>query len=1465
MNIARACLRRLWVPFMLAITVGVTLSISEARAQKIDERTAGTTYVIAFPDTTTNTFDSRFPNRMADTIALFIYSAVDNEVDISSPAGYINRIRPRAQKFEVVYLNSKDNKAARPIANDINRVNNATFRIEAKFPVIVYCYYVTKYGGEAFTPIPVESWGLEYYAFAFPAEVPRDIQPGGETDYRAWNKMGPAEILIVSAFDETKVTITPTSKTVWWNYPSMVASLNAGECYQVQSYADTFTANQGGLQPDIGGVYITADKPIGVVSGNTRSQLNPNEQAGLAKNSFKNMLIEWVPPTEQHGKYFVFLPAWDSRRITGQPGEKIEDKRPGEYCRVFGTVKNYRTQGQVINGGNSSNFSIGNQEVFEDRIGAPVPVAYITDTAAMAWKAPIAVTIFLGTTGSVGFLGASYQGYGTHAVEMVPREQWVRFAPYYAPPHPAQMEHFVNIVTDSASRGKIVDEYGNRITFNRGAIAGTDLYWGSFTVAPGLTQWFESTDSTAKFYAFLYGFWRGYELYRPGRAKKDDDNNGSLAGGGGKGDRLLHPSEYEENTAVSYGYPLSPSRIVLRPPDTLAIFDTLDCTELRVRVRAINENPVGFRSIGLDPTSINNAKLIFLIPNKAADIIGRTEAYFKVVPIDPLRDASATVIVKDRTGQVWKIEYRYEAERVDLTPSTIVDFGQVTQNTCLDTTITIRNPLGKDVTIKDVSLFFRNQAFTIEQITPSPLPVTLSSGQTMEVKVRFCPTVENQLYGDTIKAVLGCTEVKLPLRGETVKPCIYVDDLNFGVFVLNEDGPKTMPLEICNEGRGFITFRNPTGGAVLEWLVQNFSVPQSTIDSLRDVVRLGPNECFTIFVTFTPTSIGPFRTTAKFWSSTDCRRDTSVWTAIVTRPGPQITGYDWQRRWLVPDPLNCTKNTITEYDWTVFSYNTGNSDFTVETIELIGPDATSGVFVLDSSDATRTIVRGMSVRPINTTTNPPDTNKILQRVLFRPREERAYSCEIRLISALGDTARNLLQGTGIEPHTEISGFDYDTTEWQPGLLINGWVTLQAKPTRALTVSDVVTTDPINFQIDKTGLNLPRTLQPGDTLGMPVTFTPPVAGYFAAPIRVIGDHSSCDNDSNQLVGFTYTVGFTLEATPYPSILTCYDATGTVTVTNNSNVDLVISNFSLNGTYFNWATAPALGDTIKANSSRVYVVTFAPNAVGQHTATVLMELTNPASGLSAGTQTVTLSGEGRILVVNTDIANNYAAYPGTTLKIPLMLNNDLAEAEIAELYITLYWHAGMMALTNLNQLTQGSLLAGWTATPTQVAADNFAIRFTAPPGQFLTGVGPLLNMDFLTFIGDSVHTNIVQTVEAPNKTCVVINDDPGEARLDSVCGLNFRLIELTANSYNLDQNKPNPFNPSTEITFELGLDAPTTLTVYNSLGEPVAKLVDQPLQPGRYAVTWDATGFPSGLYYYRLQSGHWSKMNTMILKK
>ena len=71
-----------------------------------------------------------------------------------------------------------------------------------------------------------------------------------------------------------------------------------------------------------------------------------------------------------------------------------------------------------------------------------------------------------------------------------------------------------------------------------------------------------------------------------------------------------------------------------------------------------------------------------------------------------------------------------------------------------------------------------------------------------------------------------------------------------------------------------------------------------------------------------------------------------------------------------------------------------------------------------------------------------------------------------------------------------------------------------------------------------------------------------------------------------------------------------------------------------------------------------------------------------------------------------------------------------------------------------------------------------------------------------------------------------------------------------SFALKQNYPNPFNLSTTIDFDLPVSSHVTLQIFDVLGEEVAELIDENLDAGTFRVQWNATGFSSGIYIYRL---------------
>jgi len=80
-----------------------------------------------------------------------------------------------------------------------------------------------------------------------------------------------------------------------------------------------------------------------------------------------------------------------------------------------------------------------------------------------------------------------------------------------------------------------------------------------------------------------------------------------------------------------------------------------------------------------------------------------------------------------------------------------------------------------------------------------------------------------------------------------------------------------------------------------------------------------------------------------------------------------------------------------------------------------------------------------------------------------------------------------------------------------------------------------------------------------------------------------------------------------------------------------------------------------------------------------------------------------------------------------------------------------------------------------------------------------------------------------------------------------------------------NFPNPFNPETQIAFELAEAGLVRLTVYNVLGRQVASLVNGPMAAGNHTVIFSGEGLPSGLYLYRLEANGFTDQKKMLLLK
>ncbi|MCB0722004.1 MAG: T9SS type A sorting domain-containing protein [Ignavibacteriae bacterium] len=88
------------------------------------------------------------------------------------------------------------------------------------------------------------------------------------------------------------------------------------------------------------------------------------------------------------------------------------------------------------------------------------------------------------------------------------------------------------------------------------------------------------------------------------------------------------------------------------------------------------------------------------------------------------------------------------------------------------------------------------------------------------------------------------------------------------------------------------------------------------------------------------------------------------------------------------------------------------------------------------------------------------------------------------------------------------------------------------------------------------------------------------------------------------------------------------------------------------------------------------------------------------------------------------------------------------------------------------------------------------------------------------------------------------------------------------FELLQNNPNPFNPSTIISYKIFTAGHVSLKVYNLTGKQIAVLVDQTQNPGTYSIEFNTGNFPelsSGIYFYKLQTSYSSDIKKMIFAK
>lgn len=184
-------------------------------------------------------------------------------------------------------------------------------------------------------------------------------------------------------------------------------------------------------------------------------------------------------------------------------------------------------------------------------------------------------------------------------------------------------------------------------------------------------------------------------------------------------------------------------------------------------------------------------------------------------------------------------------------------------------------------------------------------------------------------------------------------------------------------------------------------------------------------------------------------------------------------------------------------------------------------------------------------------------------------------------------------------------------------------------------------------------------------------------------------------------------------------------------------------------------------------------------------------------------------------------------------------------------------------------------GFDYTRIQISTNNGS-TWTTLAGKFTSLVGGQQSYDAIKYwVQERINLNpyIGQSVKFR-----FYFDTDGGVPGDGFYFDNFRIVNYTdtltsiANNsndipekYDLFQNYPNPFNPSTSIRFDIPKQSAVSITIFDALGREVRLIALGNYSPGRYSVEFDASEFPSGVYFYRLDAEDFTSIKKMMLVK
>jgi len=828
------------------------------------------------------------------------------------------------------------------------------------------------------------------------------------------------------------------------------------------------------------------------------------------------------------------------------------------------------------------------------------------------------------------------------------------------------------------------------------------------------------------------------------------------------------------------------------------------------------------------------ADTVRMVIRFAPTAVGTRNGTLTLANNDPRAGKNPTVI--QLTGRKLNIQS-------SLTPR-IIDFGDI----CLDSTATDSVEIRVDGDLDGELLAITHlgsdpSPFVIISPSSASIPLPLNAGEPVSIVVQFRPTAPGAFI-DSFRVQLDpCdTSYVFVVRGRAVNTSVQVtpNPINFGGVVIGDPSP-TISVTIENTGSdpGTITdvFIRPAGAP--------FTAPAGLVGT---VVNPGAANAVTGNVTFTPTDVGPASAELVVVFGALCPDS-----AAVTLQGNGIRCAQ-----PVPTPLE------TDFGRVLLGASA------LDTVELENRTADPMEITEISVPAPFAIVA--PVVPPGLMIPPGETIKVI--ISFTPADtsEVFDSIIVRLNAPCVDSMRIPVTGRGRCARVESGAtlVDFGAT------LVNGTESRSVTLTNNSSQPMDVTALEVDAPWSVVSPVPPQTIPPNGSIVVVVSFTPTDTTSYTGRL-IIRQSTPCpDSLAIDLTGRGQCAVLSedLETLDFGRVMVGATQDLVVTLTNNSTVPMDVTNISLPAPWTIVSPSPNPPLTIPAQGSIELHVRFTPADSIEYAGRLVIRQSTPCDDSVA----IGLFGRGRIIVggaATIVIPTDLQGSPGDRIAIPIILKDAslLGESEATTLQATVRFNASLLyplrvrsreeafgKSTGAAAITTGSIISR------EVQGDDLLLKFELTNSPVPAAPDTLGFIDAQVALGNALGTPVTFDTLFWTDGEVEVASENGLFTLAGYCEEGGPRLFQSTGSFGIKAAAPNPFNPSTEISFETIVHGGTSLVIYDLYGLPVEVLVNnEPLLPGTYTRTWNARNFPSGIYHAVLTSPTLRSTYRLVLVK